>query len=50
MIELIKKYKWTLIIAFGIYVAVSTWLFFAVRCQVKFEEVCADRTVNATLY
>ena len=28
MIELIKKYKWTLIIAFGIYVAVSTWLFF----------------------
>lgn len=29
MIELIKRHKWTLMIALGFYLAVSAWLFFA---------------------
>lgn len=29
MIELIKRHKWTLIVAIGVYLAVSAWLFFA---------------------
>jgi hypothetical protein len=28
VIELIKKHKWTLLAALGIYLAVSAWLFF----------------------
>ena len=28
MIELIKKHKWTLIAALGVYLVISAWLFF----------------------